>query len=94
MNRAELITALSEKVGTSKKVSDEFVSALIETVTEELAKGEKVSLVGFGTFSVSEVAERTGIIQMGERKGETYTTPAHKKPSFKAGAPLKDAVNK
>ena len=90
MTKAELISAVSEKVGMSKKDSDKAVTAVLEVVTETLVKGEKVSLVGFGTFEVKDRAARKGI---NPRTKETMMIEASKLPSFKAGKALKEAVS-
>lgn len=92
MNKPEVLEAVSQKTGESKKVSDTTISALFEVIAESLAKGEDVQFVGFGTFKVSEVGEKVGTIQFGENKGQSYTTPAHKKVSFKVGSKLKAQV--
>ena len=91
MNKTELIAAVAEKAGLSKKDADAAVSAVFDAVTAELAKGEKVQLIGFGTFEVRERAAKTG---RNPRTGETMTSPASKVPAFKAGAALKNAVAK
>ena len=91
MNKTELIAAVAEKAGLSKKDADAAVSAVFDSVTAELAKGEKVQLIGFGTFEVRERAAKTG---RNPRTGETMTIPASKVPAFKAGAALKNAVAK
>ncbi|HIS05270.1 MAG TPA: HU family DNA-binding protein [Candidatus Fimenecus stercoravium] len=91
MNKTELIAAVTEKAGLSKKDADAAVSAVFDAVTAELAKGEKVQLIGFGTFEVRERAAKTG---RNPRTGETMTIPASKVPAFKAGAALKNAVAK
>ena len=91
MNKTELIAAVAEKAGLSKKDADAAVSAVFDAVTAELAKGEKVQLLGFGTFEVRERAAKTG---RNPRTGETMTIPASKVPAFKAGAALKNAVAK
>lgn len=92
MTKPELIEDISVKAGLQKKDAEAFLKAFTEVVTKELAKKRQVALVGFGTFSAIEVAERTGTIQLGDRKGETYTTPSHWKPKFKPGKALTDAV--
>jgi DNA-binding protein HU-beta len=92
MNKSELINTMSQKAELSKKDTEKALAAFIETVTETLVAKEKLSLVGFGTFEVSEKAERTGTIQMGDRKGETYTTPAHYAPKLRFGKNVKDLV--
>lgn len=92
MTKPELIDELSVKTGLQKKDAEAFLKAFTETVTKELAEKRQVTLVGFGTFSAVEAAERTGIVQLGANKGETYTTPAHWKPKFKPGRALIDVV--
>lgn len=94
MNKTELIAAVAKKADMTKTQAEAAVNATLTSIVDAMAAGEKVALVGFGTFEVADVKERTGTIQMGERKGETYTTPAHKAPKFKAGAAMKNAVNK
>jgi len=91
MTKAELISAVAEKVGMSKKDSDKAVSAVIEVITETLVKGDKVSLVGFGTFEVKSRSARKGI---NPRTKETMQIAASKLPAFKAGKALKEAVSK
>ncbi len=90
MNKADLIGALTEKTGLTKKDADKVLNAFVETITEELQKGEKISLVGFGTFEVRERAERMG---RNPKTMEELVIPASKAPAFKAGKALKDAVN-
>ena len=90
MNRVELIAAMAEKAELSKKDAEKALKAFTEVVAEELAKGEKIQLVGFGTFEVSERAAREG---RNPRSGETMTIAACKAPKFKAGKALKDAIN-
>lgn len=90
MNKTELITAMSEKSDLSKKDVAAAVEAFVEVVTEELKKGEKIQLVGFGTFEVSKRAARTG---RNPQTKETIEIPASNAPKFKAGKALKDAVN-
>lgn len=90
MNKQELITAIAERTEFTKKDSEKVVSAFIDVVTEELTQGEKVQLVGFGTFEVIERAERQG---RNPKTGEEITIVASKAPKFKAGKALKDAVN-
>ena len=90
MTKVELIAQVAEKTGTSKKDSEEAVAAVLASITEALQNGEKVSLVGFGTFEVKERAERTCL---NPQTKETINVPASKAPSFKAGKALKEAVN-
>lgn len=89
MNKNELVASVAEKAEISKKDAEAAVKAVIEAISEALAEGDKVALVGFGTFSVKERAARTGI---NPRTKETVEIPAAKVPAFKAGAALKDAV--
>ncbi len=91
MNKTELVAAIAEKAGISKKDADKALAAFLETVTDEMKKGEKIQLVGFGTFEVRERAERTGI---NPRTKQTIKIAASKNPVFKAGKALKDAVSK
>ena len=91
MTKAELISAVAEKSNLTKKDSDKAVTAVIDAVTEALVKGEKVSLVGFGTFEVKDRAARKGI---NPRTKEPMPIPASKLPAFKAGKALKEAVAK
>ena len=90
MNKAELIAALADKADVSKKDAAKVLDALTDTITEELAKKEKVTLVGFGTFETRERAARTG---KNPRTGEALKIAASVAPVFKAGKALKDAVN-
>ena len=90
MNKTELVAAMAEKAGLSKKDAEAALKAFTETVAEELKKGEKIALVGFGTFEVSERAAREG---RNPQTGEPMTIAASKSPKFKAGKALKDAIN-
>lgn len=90
MNKAELVTAISEKAELSKKDSEKALKAFIDVITEELLKGEKVQLVGFGTFEVLERPARTG---RNPRTKQTIEIPASKAPKFKAGKALRDLLN-
>lgn len=90
MNKAELVAAMADKSELSKKDADAALKAFTDVVAEELKKGEKIQLVGFGTFEVSERAARTG---RNPQTGEEMTIPASKAPRFKAGKALKDLVN-
>lgn len=90
MNKTEFIAAIADKTELSKKDAEKAVKAFAEVVTEELKKGEKIQLVGFGTFEVSERAAREG---RNPRTGEPMTIEASKAPKFKAGKALKDAIN-
>jgi DNA-binding protein HU-beta len=90
MNKVELAAAIANETGLTKKDSEAAVKAFVEVVTNELKKGEKVQLVGFGTFEVVERAAREG---RNPQTGKTMKIKASKAPKFKAGKALKDAVN-
>ena len=90
MNKAELVAAIAEKAELSKRDSEAALKAFTDIVAEELKKGEKIQLVGFGTFEVSERAAREG---RNPQTGETMKIAASKAPKFKAGKALKDMVN-
>lgn len=90
MNKTELVAAMAEQTNLSKKDAEAALKAFIDVVSEELKKGEKVQLVGFGTFEVSERAAREG---RNPQTGETMKIAASKAPKFKAGKALKDMVN-
>ena len=90
MNKTEIIAAVAENADISKKDAEKAIKAFADVVTEELKKGEKVQLVGFGTFEVSERAAREG---RNPQTGKTMKIAACKAPKFKAGKALKDAVN-
>ena len=87
MNKTELVAAIAEKAGLSKKDAEGAVKAFTDTVAEQLKAGEKIQLVGFGTF---EVQHRAG---KNPQTGEAIKIPASKAPKFKAGKALKDVVN-
>ena len=89
MNKTELVAAVAEKAGLSKKDADAAVAAFVAAVEEALKKGDKVSLVGFGTFEVRTRNARTGI---NPQTKETIKIAASKAPVFKAGKAFKDAV--
>ena len=91
MNKAELINAVAEKAGLSKKDTELAVNAVIEVITKSLKKGEKIQLVGFGSFEVKSRKAREG---RNPQTNETIKIPASKVPVFKAGKALKDAVAK
>ena len=91
MNKTELVAAIAEKTELSKKEAEKALKAFTEVVTEELAKGEKIQLVGFGTFEVSERAAREG---RNPQTGKKIKIAASQAPKFKAGKALKDVVNK
>ena len=90
MNKTELVSAVAEQADISKKDAEKALKACVDVVTEEMKKGEKVQLVGFGTFEVSERAAREG---RNPQTGKTMKIEACKAPKFKAGKALKDAVN-
>lgn len=91
MNKAELITSMAEKSSLTKKDAEAALKAFIESVQEALAKGEKVQLVGFGTFEARERAARVG---RNPRTKEEITIPASVVPVFKAGKEFREAVEK
>ena len=90
MNKTEFIAAVAEKAEISKKDSEKALKAFVDVVAEQLKAGDKVQLVGFGTFEVSERAAREG---RNPQTGETMKIEASKSPKFKAGKALKDAIN-
>ena len=90
MNRMELVAAIAEQTELSKKDAEKALKAFTDVVTEELKKGGKIQLVGFGTFEVSERAAREG---RNPQTGKSMTIAASKAPRFKAGQALKDALN-
>ena len=90
MNRVELINAIAEKAEVSKKDAEKALKAFTEVVADELKKREKIQIVGFGTFEVSERPEREG---RNPQTGATMKIAACKAPKFKAGKALKDAIN-
>lgn len=90
MNKTELVAAMAEQTNLSKKDAEAALKAFIDVVSEELKKGEKVQLVGFGTFEVSERVAREG---RNPQTGETMEIKASKTPKFKAGKALKDMMN-
>ena len=91
MNKSELVDAIVAKTGETKKATEATLNAFLETVVSALQKGEKVQLVGFGTFEVRERAKRKG---RNPQTGEEIVIPASKAPVFKAGKNLKDNFNK
>lgn len=90
MNKTELVAAMAEKAGLSKKDAEAALKAFTDAVAEELKKGGKIQLVGFGTFEVSERAAREG---RNPQTGAPMKIAASKAPKFKAGKALKDAIN-
>ncbi|MBR5543142.1 MAG: HU family DNA-binding protein [Oscillospiraceae bacterium] len=91
MNKTELVNAVADKAGFSKKDAEKVINATIDAITAALKAGDKVQLVGFGAFEVKSRAARQG---RNPRTKETITIPASKSPVFKAGKALKDAVSK
>lgn len=91
MTKAELVTAISEKSGLTKKDSEKALAGVIEAISESLANGESVQLVGFGTFEVRERKARTGINPRTKKKIQIEATTV---PAFKAGKALKEKVSK
>lgn len=89
MNKAELIAAVAAKAGISQKDAGIAVAAILDEIKDALKKGEKVQLVGFGSFEVRAKAARTG---KNPRTGETIQIPASKAPAFKAGQAFKDYI--
>ncbi len=90
MNKTELTAKLAERTGLTKAQAADALNGVIEIITDQMKDGDKVTLTGFGTFSVAERAPRTG---RNPRTGEEITIPAAKVPKFKAGKTLKDAVD-
>ena len=91
MNKMELVSAVADKAGLSKKDAEKVINATVDAITAALKAGDKVQLVGFGAFEVKSRAARQG---RNPRTKETITIPASKSPVFKAGKALKDAVSK
>ena len=89
MTKTELIAAIAEKTGASKKDSEAALAAVIEAITDALKAGDKVSLVGFGTFEAKKRAAREG---KNPRTGEKISIPATIAPTFKAGKAFKEAI--
>ncbi len=90
MNKSQLIDAVASKSGLTKADTEKSFKAFVETISEEMGKGESITLIGFGTFLVRDRKARTG---RNPRTGETIQIKASKIPAFKAGKALKDAVN-
>ena len=91
MNKADLIAAIAAKTGETKKSAEASVNAFVDVITESLVKGDKVQLVGFGSYEVRKRAARKG---RNPQTKEEIKIPASKAPVFKAGKALKDLVNK
>ena len=90
MNKTELVAAIADQAEITKKQAEAALKAFTDTVADELKKGEKIQLVGFGTFEVAERAAREG---RNPQTGETMKIAASKAPKFKAGKALKDMIN-
>ncbi len=90
MNKSELVTALAAKTALSRKDAEKTINAFVDVASDSLAKGEKIQLIGFGTFLVKDRPARTA---RNPRTGEEITIAASKAPAFKAGKALKDKVN-
>ena len=90
MNKADLVSMIAAKSNLTKKDSESALNALVESITESMKKGDKVSLVGFGTFETRKRAARNGI---NPQTKKTIKIPATNAPAFKAGKALKDSVN-
>ena len=90
MNKTELVAMMAQKSNMTKKDTESALNALVESITETMKKGDKISLVGFGTFETRQRAERNGI---NPQTKKAIKIPATKAPAFKAGKALKDAVN-
>ncbi len=91
MNKTELVAAIAEKTELSKKDAEKALKAFTDVVADELTKGEKIQLVGFGTFEVVDRPAREGRTP---KTGKAMKIPASKAPKFKAGKALKEVVNK
>lgn len=91
MNKSDLVNAIAEKTGATKRSAEESLNAMVEVIKDAMAKGDKVQLVGFGSFEVRTRAARKG--HNPQTKAE-IKIPACKAPAFKAGKALKDIVNK
>lgn len=90
MTRAELVASVADKAGLDRKKADKAVGAVFDTIKQALVEGDKVQMIGFGTFEIRDRSARKG---RNPRTGEEIDIPASKLPSFKAGKSLKDAVN-
>lgn len=91
MNKSELIAKVADKAGLTKKVAGETVESVLSVIADALSQGDKVTLVGFGTFEVRDRAARKGV---NPATGSTINIPASRVPAFKAGKSLKEAVAK
>ncbi len=92
MNKTELVAAFAEKTGTTKKDAETYLNALLDCIRDALRDGDKVQLIGFGTFEARERSAREG--RNPRNTDEIITIPACKVPAFRAGKALRDAVNK
>jgi DNA-binding protein HU-beta len=92
MNKTELVSKVAELTEGTKVESGKYLDAFIKVVTDALVESGEVNITGFGKFATVETKEKTGTIQLGERKGESYTTPAHIKPTFKYGSNIKNLL--
>ena len=92
MNKTELIAAITENAGFTKQDAEKALNAVVDVITEALQKGEKVQIVGFGSFEVKDRPER--VARNPQAPDQEITIPASKAPVFKAGKSLKEAVNK
>jgi DNA-binding protein HU-beta len=90
VNKVELVSAVSDKAGITKRDAEKAITALVETIEDALKTGEKVSLVGFGTFEVRDRKPRVG---RNPQTGEEIRIPASRVPSFKAGKSLKESIS-
>ncbi|XOU94384.1 MAG: HU family DNA-binding protein [Candidatus Kerfeldbacteria bacterium] len=90
MNKAELINNIAEKIGISKKQSEDMLESMLEIITNSLKEGQEVTLTGFGTFSAKERSARAGVNP--QKPSERIQIPAVTVPKFKAGKSLKDAL--
>lgn len=91
MNKTELVASIAQRSGLTKKDAEKGLNAFFESVEQALVEGDRIQLIGFGTFEVKDRAARKG---RNPQTGEEIDIPASKNPSFKAGKALKDAVNK
>lgn len=89
MTKAELVSAMAAKTGMTKRTAERALNALMDAITESLRQGDRVALVGFGTFAVARRAERTG---RNPRTGVAVKIPARRLPVFRAGKNLRDAI--